>query len=268
MYSYADRIKAVELYIKYGLSSAAVVHELGYPARNMLQQWYKEYIETGRLHEKHGKKSKYSLKQKRTAVEYYLEHGRSISRTIHAIGYPHRDTLREWLYEITLKERYVCVKSHAMIKYTNDQKKEAVVELCTRESAAATVAENYGVSRGSLYKWKKDLLGEEGIRSMKRKGKPTLPDDKDALEAEVKLHKKEIYQLQIERDLLEKAAEFLKKGQGINLRELANREKAQLIDALRKIYPLNELLKILLISCATGTVLLTHFGKCATLDPR
>ncbi|MDZ4058204.1 MAG: DUF4817 domain-containing protein, partial [Polynucleobacter sp.] len=33
MYSYEQRIKAVELYIKYGRSAAATVRELGYPSK-------------------------------------------------------------------------------------------------------------------------------------------------------------------------------------------------------------------------------------------
>ena len=97
MYSHSKRLKAVELYIKYGLSVAAVVHELGYPSRNMLKHWHKEYIENGGLHELHGKQSKYTAMQKKAAVEHYLEHGRSISRTIKELGYPHRETLREWM---------------------------------------------------------------------------------------------------------------------------------------------------------------------------
>lgn len=50
MYSYEDRIKAVELYIKYDLCAADTVRELGYPNRKMLVRWYKEYQETGDLH--------------------------------------------------------------------------------------------------------------------------------------------------------------------------------------------------------------------------
>jgi putative transposase len=42
MYSYEDRIKAVELYIKYDKSAAATVQELGYPSYKMLIRWYKE----------------------------------------------------------------------------------------------------------------------------------------------------------------------------------------------------------------------------------
>ncbi len=262
MYSYADRLKAVKLYIKYDHRVATVLQELGYPSKNALKQWYREYIKNDGLHEKHGRQSKYTATQRSAAVEYYLEHGRSISRTIKALGYPHRETLREWLNELASNERGVCVKNHAMIKYTYDQKKEAVLELCSRDGSATTVAETYGVSRGGLYKWKKELLGAEGISSMKRKGKPTLPDDKDTLESEIKSLKKQIYQLQMEHDLLEKAADILKKGQGINLRTLTNKEKTSLIDALRKMYPLNELLKILELSRSSY-----YYQKSASIKP-
>lgn len=47
MYSYEQRIKAVELYIKYGLRAAAVIRELGYPNRHSLIVWYKEYLDNG-----------------------------------------------------------------------------------------------------------------------------------------------------------------------------------------------------------------------------
>ena len=39
MYSYEERMKAVQLYIKYGRRAAPVIHELGYPNRHMLVCW-------------------------------------------------------------------------------------------------------------------------------------------------------------------------------------------------------------------------------------
>lgn len=48
MYSYEDRKKAVELYIKYDLSAADAVRELGFPSRKAMIRWHKEYQETGR----------------------------------------------------------------------------------------------------------------------------------------------------------------------------------------------------------------------------
>lgn len=45
MYSYEDRLKAVNLYIKYDLSAADTVRELGYPNYKMLLRWYKKFQE-------------------------------------------------------------------------------------------------------------------------------------------------------------------------------------------------------------------------------
>lgn len=56
---------------------------------------------------------------------------------------------------------------------------------------------------------------------------------------------KEIHRLKLERDVLEKAAEIIKKGQGVSLKNLTNREKAAVIDALRDRYSLKELLSVL-----------------------
>lgn len=211
MYSYKDRLKAVKLYIKYNLSIADTIRELGYPSRNMLRQWYQEYTEAGELHRQHGKKSKYSLEDKKRAISYYMEHGRNMARTIKAIGYPHRETMREWVHELVPNERKVYSKHSSMVKYTSEQKKEAVIEFSAGDGSAVSVANTLGVSRNSLYKWKKELLGEECAETMKHGNRPPLPDDRNALLAEVESLKKQIYHLQMERAILEKAAEIIKK---------------------------------------------------------
>ena len=69
-----------------------------------------------------------------------------------------------------------------------------------------------------------------------------LQKEKMALEAEVKELRKEHYRLQLENDALKEAAKLLKKARGINLKEISNREKAIVIDALRDRYPLKDLL--------------------------
>ena len=65
MYSYEDRIKAVQLYIKYNRSAAATTHQLGYPSRKNLRRWYQTYVETGDLPERSRPKPKYSSEQKK-----------------------------------------------------------------------------------------------------------------------------------------------------------------------------------------------------------
>ena len=39
MYSYEDKMRALELYLSYDRSAAAVVNELGYPNRHILRLW-------------------------------------------------------------------------------------------------------------------------------------------------------------------------------------------------------------------------------------
>jgi transposase-like protein len=43
MYSYEDRIRAVELYIKLGKRVRATIRQLGYPTKNALKGWHREY---------------------------------------------------------------------------------------------------------------------------------------------------------------------------------------------------------------------------------
>jgi len=79
VYSYEDRMRAVKLYIKYDYSVADTIRELGYPSRNGLVRWHNEYVENGDLHTGYAREPKYTNEQMQKAVNYYLEHGRSIS---------------------------------------------------------------------------------------------------------------------------------------------------------------------------------------------
>jgi len=68
MYSREQRIKAIELYIKYDQSAADVIHELGYPDRKTLSKLYKAYLkeqETGILQDRYSRDPKYSSAKSR-----------------------------------------------------------------------------------------------------------------------------------------------------------------------------------------------------------
>jgi len=43
MYSYEDRIRAVELYIKLGKQVRATIRQLGSLTKNAVKSWYREY---------------------------------------------------------------------------------------------------------------------------------------------------------------------------------------------------------------------------------
>lgn len=263
MYIYEQQM-TVLIYIKYYHKAAAVIRELGYPNRHVLVQWFKEYEATGDLHQssKLRKKSKYSEEQKQAALQFYQDHGRSITLTVNMLGYPGKTTFKQWLNEAFPDRKKYCVSGGVMVEYPQEKKEQAVIDLCARNGSAAEVAQRHGVSRVTLYQWKKQLLSQEPCVTMPKK--PTtlksinteltestieeLQSKKSMLEKQVDDLKKTVYRLQLERDVLEKAAEILKKDEGINLNTLRNSEKAEIIGALRKGYRLQELLSTLHMS--------------------
>ena len=70
---------------------------------------------------------------------------------------------------------------------------------------------------------------------------PAIPDRVE-LEQQLETLQLDIKRMQLEKDLLKKANELLRKELGIDRQSLTNREKTQLVDALRPIYTLTELL--------------------------
>jgi len=255
-FSKEEKIAAVKLYEKLG-HIAWVMEELGYPtSRTLLYIWIKEYKENGL----NGldKKKKYSEEQKNKAIEYYLTNGMSISKTITALGYPKKTLMQEWLNEKVPKgiRKWHCKSNENVVRYTQEQKEE--VKLYCSGERPKDIAEKLSVRPESIRVWSIDLLGKDKISSMNKKRtkrtnetnettedlKKTIND----LETKCKELEREVYRLQMQKDILEKADEIIKKGKGIHLEKLSNREKADLIDALRKKYRLNELMKELHIA--------------------
>ena len=259
MFSYEERIKAINLLLQYDMSYAAVIRELGYPSRGALMNWYKEYIENGKLKKDFIKKTKFSDEERKKAVNYYIEHGKCVSRTVRILGYPSRPMLDKWIREIAPDEKKHCLSGGSLVKYTQEEKEQAVISLCSRSKPAKEVATEIGVTREVLYNWKRQLLnkGREQPVSINKKSKSLsdvtnveseaqttdLLEEKELLKKQVDELKKDIYRLQLERDILETAAKVIKKDQGINLETLTNREKAIVINALSEKYLLKYLLE-------------------------
>ena len=90
MYSYEDRLRAVRLYIKLGKRVGLIIRQFGYPTKNALKHWHREYEQRLDLSVGYVRRPKYSQAQKTLAVNHYLEHGRWLAATIKALGYPSR----------------------------------------------------------------------------------------------------------------------------------------------------------------------------------
>lgn len=220
------------------MSYSDVIRELGYPAKTSLRNWYEEYIKTNDLHTKYIRKYKYSLEEKQLAVNYYLEHGKSVSRTVKKLGYPSRPELDKWISEIAPDQKRYCNSGGAVVKYTREQKEQAVISLCSRSKPAKEIAAEIGTTRENLYNWKRQLLEKDRVYTMTINNKTPsksentqsiesevseLRTEKDNLAKQVVEMQKKLYRLKIEHDIYEKATEILKKDQGISIQINVNR---------------------------------------------
>lgn len=246
MFSYEDRIKAVKLYLKCE-SWAVTIRILGYPSVGALRQWVKEYSMNGDLRKTRTRKPKYSEDQIQYAVKYYLTHGCNIAKTVRDLGYPNRHYLKNWLINRVPDFKCSCRQGKSLVHLSEKDKFDAVTELCSKEETAQAVAEKYGVKRMTLYNWKRSLLGDKEVQPLRKSKKITatnLHDEIKELNIQAEELRRQVYQLQLEKDVLETAAEIIKKDQGISLKTLTNREKTIVIDTLRDKYSLKKLLSV------------------------
>lgn len=250
MYSLEQRLKAIELYIKYGFCAAVVIRELGYPTETRtLKSWYLQYKKNGLLKTSKEIYGRYTDEEKDKAIKFYLEHGKRLRYTVRCLGYPSRELLSSWIKESDTSSAYThCVSNKAIVQSPLETKTEAVRELHTRGGTANTVADKYGVKRTTLYAWSNKLLSKEFKENMVDNKHKNLANAKEELLNQIYELKKQVFALQIEKDVLEKANEVLKKEEGITLKDLSNREKAEVIGALLPKYRLNKLLVILRMS--------------------
>ena len=170
MYSYEDRIRAVRLYIKLGKRTAATILQLGYPTKNALKSWHREFERDCALVIGYARSTpKYSEVQKKVAVEYYLSNDRCIAATIKALGYPGRGTMSTWVRELYPETGSRIIGKASGILHSPEFKQAAVIELCTRPDSAQAVAQKLDVDRATLYKWTNQLLGREAPASIKHR---------------------------------------------------------------------------------------------------
>jgi putative transposase len=164
MYSYQDRIRAVELYIKLGKRVRVTIRQLGYPTKNALKGWFREYERSLDLPKGYLRpKPKYSQGQKETAVRHYLEHGKCVAATIRALGYPGRASLTAWVEELHPEFRVRLVGRAECVSHSAALKQAAVIALCTRQGSAealvhpAHVDHSWfpcsNIEQGSVYTW-------------------------------------------------------------------------------------------------------------------
>lgn len=170
MYSYEDRVRAVKLYFELGRRLRLTLLKLGYPTKNSLIAWVREFEHKQNLKQGYQRqKWKYDEEDRRCAVEHYVENGHCLAYTRRTLGYPCRITLNKWIRELRPDLCKKIVGKSPSPAFSFPERQEAVIALNTRNGTGLEVAKLIGVSRPTLYNWSTQLLGEMAPKSMSKK---------------------------------------------------------------------------------------------------
>lgn len=251
MYSTERRRLAIETFIRFDHSYADTIAELGHPDRHTLNSWWREYRETGEVPVgKMIREPRFSDDQKREAVEHYLGHGKSLSRTMRALGYPKgSDTLRGWIDELAPGQRKYRGPNPRRDPVPVEKKVQVVAELEARTGPAAQIAERHGVSRTAPYVWRREMMGDYGGEPETR-GEPVgrefddLPDGIEVLQDMLREAKMRLRRVQLGLEVRQATPEMVKKDPGAEPGLLTNAEKAAMVTALRPRWKLCEAMPV------------------------
>ncbi|WP_240542196.1 hypothetical protein [Bifidobacterium sp. CP2] len=150
-YTREQRRRAVELYVRYECCAADVIRELGYPSREALRMWHRDWLEereTGVPSRRGERYARYTQEQKRAAVDHYLTHGRRASRTMRQMGYPSKEVLAAWIDELAPGERRIRRGPVPV-----ELKREAVLKVASGESSSREAARAVGVDSSVVRNW-------------------------------------------------------------------------------------------------------------------
>ena len=201
----------------------------------------------------------YTKEQEEIALKEYERLG-SIAAVIHWLGYPSESTLYRWyerkkaglenrhgqIAETTATTGHHC-NTPGHPRHPSAEFKYEVLHRCFELGEDVEyVSREIGYSRMSIYTWRRKYLkyGMVGLMA-KRKSIPRAPlPQEHALTETEELEKlrTQLQELQFEVDVMKETIAVLKKDPGVDLTVLRNREKAVIIDALKRKYTLAMLL--------------------------
>ena len=203
--------------------------------------------------------SMYTEKEKEKALGLY-DKTKSITEVIRRLGYPSRQAMYTWI----ANRNKPCIKRKSFRgintaehpRHPSAELKLSAIKACFEDgNDVQLIAEKIGYSRVSIYAWQKRYLkeGMAGLMNTKDRKRGKLEPKSDstkertASSAELRRLKDQLYDMQMEIDILKATIDVLKKDPGINPDKLNNSEKTVVIDALRSKYSLSELLRRLFL---------------------
>lgn len=198
---------------------------------------------------------RYTDAQRRKALEVF-DRTQSVTKTVRELGYPGRWTLHRWIRERS-EPPAAPIRRTSLKRYPFATKLKAVELFVSGMSPDAVAAELSLNSKMSVYAWAQRFReeGKWGLMSATERKQSagivthkafekSLPDDAAEL-------KKLAARLSVEKAVLEKELEEIKKDDSIDPTNLSNRFKAIVVDALRSTFPISLLLDIVGLSSSS-----------------
>ena len=192
----------------------------------------------------------YSKEQRAKALRIYRQIG-SVTDTVRQLGYPSRKHLYNWIRnEGKTKEKRKKLNLKNTTEHPRNPPAEFKLKVLRRcfenGESVKLVSEETGYSRVSIYMWRKRYLqgGVFSLMNTKNIKPEKLPDTDGKIPSEeIESFRKQMYELQLEVDILKETINVLKKDPGVDLNDLKNKEKVAVIDAMKEKYPLPVLLR-------------------------
>ena len=203
--------------------------------------------------------SMYTEKEKEKALGLY-DKTKSITEVIRRLGYPSRQAMYTWIANRNKpkgkRKSFQGINTAEHPRHPSAELKLSAIKACFEEgNDVQLISSKIRYSRASIYAWRKRYLKEglAGLMNTKDRKRGKLEPKSDstkeptASSAELRRLKDQLYDMQMEIDILKATIDVLKKDPGISLAKLKNSEKTVVIDALRSKYSLSELLRRLFL---------------------
>lgn len=173
MYSTEQRKLAIETYIKFDLSAADTVAELGYPTRQSLRAWYKDYPEHGGGQAPEAATGSQIHFGDEAGCRGLLPRARKEPRQDHAQDGLSRQQGVPLRLDRRARPRPAQVQGADPRRepVSVEKRVQVIAELEAGTGPAAEVAEKHGVSRTAPYVWRRGMMGDD-VGASKRKAFP------------------------------------------------------------------------------------------------
>ena len=192
----------------------------------------------------------FSEEQIKQALALYHE-CESIGETVRRLGYPCRRTMYHWIKnegkEKDKQRSYTNINTPDHPRNPSIEVKIQAIHRCFEEGESIqSVAEEIGYTRASIYAWRR-RYAQGGLAALMNE-KNIVPglimnnSSNDKSSPAVEELRAQIHDMQLEIDILKETLNVLKKDPGVNMEALKNREKAVIVDALKRKHSLPVLL--------------------------